>query len=63
MALGWSRANFNGAPIPVSLAPIGMPGCDLLHSADLGAGFGTTPVGAGGLQYELALPNLTVALG
>jgi len=63
VAMGSNRTSFAGLPIPVSLASYGMPGCDLLQSADLGAVFGTTAAGASGLQFQLPLANVPALLG
>lgn len=34
LLLGWSRTQWNGAALPLPLAPFGYPGCDLLVSLD-----------------------------
>jgi hypothetical protein len=34
MGIGWSRAIWNGIPLPMTLAPLGLPGCDLLVAPD-----------------------------
>ena len=35
VALGWSRTSFGASPLPLSLAPFGLRGCDLLQSAEV----------------------------
>jgi hypothetical protein len=55
VALGWSNTAFGALSLPHSLAGLGMPGCDLLHSGELGV-FAATPTGPGTARYDLALP-------
>lgn len=62
VALGWSQQWAGTLPLPASLAAIGMPGCDLLQSADL-FGLSTTPLTATSVSFALAVPNLPLLLG
>lgn len=60
MITGLSRDQWNGAPLPVSLAALGMPGCDLYVSPDvleLLAASGTTA------SYTIQLPAEPTLLG
>lgn len=60
LAFGSSRTNWNGAPLPASLAPIGMPGCSLLVAPD-----GLVPATGSGAQASLtiAVPNQATLVG
>jgi len=62
VALGWSRTTSGGFALPLSLAGFGMPGCDLLTSAEAPA-VPTTPTGAASANLNLALPNNTGLVG
>ncbi|MBL8754347.1 MAG: hypothetical protein JNK15_13680 [Planctomycetes bacterium] len=58
--VGFSSTNWLGVPLPVDLAPLGMPGCTGYTSADL-----VTPVvqTTGVAQHTIALPTAQTALG
>ncbi len=65
MMVGWSNTHFGafGAfTLPVSLASLGMSGCDLLQSAEL-FGLPVAPTGTGTGEYLLAIPNQPAAIG
>jgi hypothetical protein len=63
VALGWSRTSRSGLGfLPYSLAPFGMPGCDLWTSADTPAQ-PVTPVGAGTARCDVTVPNLPALAG
>jgi len=60
LAFGWSRQAWGGAPLPLPLGAIGMPGCSLLVSldfAELRASIG------GAMQQAVVLPYVAAALG
>ncbi len=60
MVSGFSSTSYAGLPLPLSLAGIGMPGCQLLAEPlvlDLLVGSGTT------LPWSLSLPTGTALLG
>ncbi|MFT4513317.1 MAG: hypothetical protein ACI89X_003748 [Planctomycetota bacterium] len=54
VVIGFSKQSAGGAALPLSLANQGLPGCNLLTSADF-TGFTTTPVATSTLQLENAL--------
>lgn len=63
--IGWSNTQFGafGAfSLPVSLASLGMPGCDLLQSADL-FGLPVAPTGVGVGEFLFTVPNQPAAVG
>lgn len=62
VALGVSKQFFGAFALPVTLAGIGMPGCDLLQSAEV-VGETATPTGAGTANYSFAIPNNTAIVG
>ena len=62
VALGWSRTTSGGFALPLSLAGFGMPGCDLLTSAETPA-VPTTPTGPGTANLNIPLPNNTSLVG
>jgi len=66
VALGWSRTFFFGAPgaftLPHPLAAFGMPGCDLLQSADATAQL-VSFTGPGTATCSLVVPNATALTG
>jgi hypothetical protein len=62
VALGWSRSSFGGFNLPLSLAGFGMPGCDLLQSAEAAA-VPTTITGPSTATFGLPLPNLAGLIG
>jgi hypothetical protein len=57
MMLGWSRTMYGPFTLPVSLAAINMPGCDLLQSADV-FGLPVTMTGLSTADYSLPIPNV-----
>lgn len=63
VAMGFDARNLGAAALPLSLAGVGMPGCDLWQSADLGLANPTTPVAGGGFRHALAIPNSSAFLG
>jgi hypothetical protein len=62
VALGLSRAVFGGIPLPMSLGGLGMPGCDLLQSAEALA-WPVTQTGPGTATFSASVPNLTALVG
>lgn len=62
LAAGWSRTGWAGGALPFSLAQFGMPGCDLLVSAEF-MGLGAAPAGPGTYDCSYALPNVPAMLG
>lgn len=53
MMIGWSNSSFGAFSLPVSLAAVGMPGCNLLQSAEV---FGLSVSSTGPAVGEFALP-------
>lgn len=62
LSAGWSRSQWAGGALPYSLAPFGMPGCDLLQSAEF-FGIGVTATGPGTGVATFVLPLLPTLLG
>ncbi len=62
VAVGWNNQSFGPFALPVPLAGIGMPGCDLLQSADI-LGVSTSPLTPSTLSFSLAIPNVPSLLG
>lgn len=62
LAAGWSRTAWGGGALPYSLAPFGMPSCDLLQSAEF-LGIGVTPTGPGTGAATFGLPLIPALLG
>jgi len=62
VAMGWNNQFFGPFPLPVTLAGIGMPGCDLLQSSDL-IGLGVSPLAPSTLSFSIAIPNVPGLLG
>lgn len=62
MMVGWSNAYFGAFTLPVSLASLGMTGCDLLQSADL-VGLPVAPTGMATGEFVLYVPNQPAAIG
>ncbi|MFN3242897.1 MAG: kelch repeat-containing protein [Planctomycetota bacterium] len=56
VAIGWSNTNYGPFALPVTLAAIGMPGCELLQSSDV-LGLATTVTGPATLRFDQQLPN------
>lgn len=59
---GFSDVYYGPFPLPVTLAGIGMPGCELLQSADI-FGLGTTPLGPTSASFAIAIPDQASLLG
>ena len=62
VATGWSNQFFGPFALPMTLAGIGMPGCDLLQSADI-LGLGTSPLTPSTLSFSLAIPSVPSLVG
>ncbi|MAD33419.1 MAG: hypothetical protein CMJ88_06640 [Planctomycetes bacterium] len=63
VAIGWNNTTLGGLPVfPLSLAYLGMPGCDLLHSNDL-FGLPVTSSTSGTLDFAYAVPTAPGLLG
>ncbi|MBK8100821.1 MAG: hypothetical protein IPK26_27355 [Planctomycetes bacterium] len=62
VALGWSRTVLGAFSLPLSLSGFGMPGCDLLQSADVAA-LPLSSNGPGAATYSLFIPNSTAYIG
>ena len=62
VAIGFSNQAFGATPLPLPLAAMGMPGCDLLQSNDA-FGFATTPSGASTRAFAHAIPSAPSLLG
>lgn len=62
MALGWNNVSFGAFSLPVDLSSFGMPGCQLLHSAEAPTqpAHLSSPTDA---TYALGIPNLTALVG
>ena len=60
MVMGFSKTAWNGAPLPASLAAIGMPGCDLLVRPDL---LDPMPINGNSATYLVQLPSDPSFLG
>ena len=60
IALGHSRTSWNGAPLPTSLAPIGMNGCTLYVSPDL---LVAAPGSGASASLTIAVPNQPLLIG
>ncbi len=60
LLLGGSRTAWHGLPLPASLAPAGLPGCELLVAADL-----VTPLATAGgrAQWSVPIPSAPSLLG
>jgi hypothetical protein len=56
LALGHGTSQFGGLPLPIDLAPAGMPGCTLYHSAELSYLY-FVPPGTTSFQAPVAVPN------
>jgi hypothetical protein len=62
MAIGWNNQSFGPFSLPVTLAFIGMPGCLLLHSADV-LGLPAMPQTQTTLQFSLPIPTSPSLIG
>jgi len=61
-AYGYSRTLWNGLPLPVDLAAVGLPGCNLYNSAEATFGL-TAPNGTGTILWPVQIPNNPALLG
>lgn len=59
-AAGYSATSWNGVPLPISMQPLGAPGCDLLVSAE---SLVALPVVAGIATWTLHLPASPALIG
>jgi hypothetical protein len=55
VAMGWSNSSYGPFTLPVTLGGIGMPGCDLLQSAEV-LGLPATVATTTSLAFSLAIP-------
>lgn len=62
VSLGLSRASLGPFALPLSLVGYGMPGCEMLQSADVAAAPATI-TGAGTASYSMAIPNWIGLIG
>lgn len=63
VSLGFSDTHLGALPsLPLDLAFIGMPGCELLQSNDI-SGLSVTPLTASTMRFESAIPNSSSLLG
>lgn len=62
MSIGWNNSTYGPFVLPVTLASIGMDGCDLLISADV-MGLPLIPIASNELQFQQPLPNNQSLLG
>jgi len=60
--MGLNNQFFGPFSLPLTLAFIGMPGCNLHQSADV-LGLPTSPLTPATLSYSLAIPNVSSLLG
>ena len=60
-AVGFSRTTWGGIPLPVDLAPVGLPGCPLQNSMEQVLTL-TAPI-SGVVNWSIALPNNPLLLG
>ena len=63
LAIGLSASVAAGLPLPLDLAPFGLPGCTLLHDCALDFAAPTTALGATTAQHTLAVPSQPWCLG
>lgn len=62
IAAGWQQDWFGSTPLPMSLASFGMPGCDLLQSAEF-LGLGAAAAGPSTFACAYPLANVPAILG
>ena len=62
MALGFSKQAYGPFPLPLVLNGLGMPGCQLLHSADV-FGESLAFISPATATYSLAIPNASALVG
>ncbi len=60
--VGFSDQSINGIPLPFDLAPIGIPGCNAYHSADIDMPIGLPTGNPLTTSWNLSIPNDTVFL-
>ena len=60
---GLSRNSFGSYSLPLTLFGFGMPGCELLQSADFGGFNPTVPGGSGSAIFSMNIPSLSWLLG
>lgn len=60
---GLSRNSFGSYFLPLTLSGFGMPGCELLQSADFGGFNAATPNGPASATFSMTIPNLSWLLG
>lgn len=63
MMLGLSSQLAGSTLLPVSLAPIGMPGCFLYHDAAVSLGEACLPTTPGRADYAVVVPNSQTVVG
>jgi hypothetical protein len=62
LALGWSRTTYGPFTLPLTLSGFGLPGCDLLQSAEFAA-LSVPFTGASAATFSLPVPNMPVLIG
>lgn len=62
MMAGWSNTAFGAFTLPVSLAALGMPTCNLLQSAEV-FGLSVAPTTPGNGEFLLPIPNVPAVAG
>ena len=62
VAVGFDQSSYQGIPLPLPLAVIGLPGCTLYHSNDVSVSVGVL-AGAAQFTWSLGLPNSANFLG
>jgi hypothetical protein len=60
--VGFSDQSINGIPLPIDLAPVGIPGCIAYHSADIDMPIGLPTGNPLSTTWNLSIPNDTVFL-
>jgi hypothetical protein len=63
MLVGLSDQMIGGSPLPLSLAPIGLPGCFLYHDAAVSAGDPCVPTIPGRAEYSVVVPASHTVVG
>jgi hypothetical protein len=63
MLVGLSNQMIGGSPLPLSLAPIGLPGCFLYHDAAVSAGDPCVPTIPGRAEYSVVVPASHTVVG
>ena len=62
ISIGFDRDSYQGLPLPLPLAVLGLPGCTLYHSNDVNEAVAVPP-GAAQATWSLPLPNVPGFLG